>query len=77
MAENKNLAAEAAKELGTTTADLLKEGETAATLETVKFKVSYPKDFKGTKHFKDDSVINVHPITGEQFEKRGIGKMVK
>lgn len=44
---------------------------------TVLFKVSYSKDYKGQKHWEDGSVIETSAESASDFEKRGLGKLVK
>ena len=38
----------------------------------VKVEISYPKDFKGTKYFKDGDIKEVSPETAELFIQKGI-----
>lgn len=45
--------------------------------DRTKFKVEYPKDFKGTKHVPDGAVIDMHVIDAAVAEKLGKGKIVK
>jgi hypothetical protein len=45
--------------------------------DTVKFKVAYPKDYAKKKHHKDGDVIDLHVIQAEDWEARGLGKIVK
>jgi hypothetical protein len=44
---------------------------------TVQFLVQYPKEWNGPAYMPNGSVQNVHPEAAEQFEKMGIGKIVK
>lgn len=44
--------------------------------DIVNFKVSYDKDFKGTKYLKDGTIQKgLHRLHAERLEKKGIGKI--
>ena len=58
-----------------------KDGEKLVTFnanELVKFKVEWPKDYKGIKHVADGTVLEgVHVLDAAVMEKLGKGKIVK
>lgn len=43
----------------------------------VKVKIQYPKGFKGTKHFVDESIREVALETAEQFVAAGIASIIE
>lgn len=43
---------------------------------TVKFKVAYPKDFKGKKYWNDGDIVETSQSSASSFEERGLGKVV-
>jgi hypothetical protein len=45
--------------------------------ERCNFKIEYAKDFKGTKHLPDGTVIDMHVLDAAIAEKIGKGKIVK
>lgn len=45
--------------------------------DRVKFKIAYGKDFKGTKHVPDGTIIDMHVIDAAVAEKMGKGSIVK
>jgi hypothetical protein len=45
--------------------------------DVVSFKVAYPKDYAKAKHIKDGETIELHRLQGEDWEKRGLGKIIK
>jgi hypothetical protein len=45
--------------------------------DVVKFKVAYPKDYAKKKHLKDGETIELHVIQAEDWEARGLGKIIK
>jgi hypothetical protein len=45
--------------------------------DRAKFKVAYGKEFKGTKHLPEGSVIDMHVIDAAVAEKMGKGSIVK
>lgn len=42
--------------------------------DSVKFTVSYSKDFKGKRYWNNGDVIEISRESAEQFKKLGIGK---
>lgn len=45
--------------------------------DMVDFKITYPKDFKKTKHYKDGEVVNIHLAQARDWEARGLGSIQK
>jgi hypothetical protein len=45
--------------------------------ERCDFKIEYSKDFKGTKHLPEATVIDMHVLDAAIAEKLGKGKIVK
>ncbi len=46
--------------------------------DSVKFKVTYPKEHNPRKKYHaDGETIDLHPVQAEDWEKRGLGKIVK
>ncbi len=57
-----------------------KDGETIVVFnyeQRANFKIEYSKDFKGTKHVPDGTVIDMHALDAAVAEKLGKGKIVK
>ena len=43
-----------------------------------KVRIKYPKDYKGKKHFKDGTIVEVHAIEAKHWvEVKGIAELVK
>lgn len=45
--------------------------------DEVSFQVKYPAEYKKTKHLKDNEIIKLHPVQAENWQERGLGKIVK
>ena len=46
-------------------------------VSTVKFKVAYPKGYKGDRFWNDGDVIETSKESAAQFEEMGLGKIQK
>jgi hypothetical protein len=66
------------KEMATENTDNLESTDKVMKFsDVVKFKVSYPKDFKKAKHFAEGQEVELHKMQADDWEKRGLGKIVK
>lgn len=62
--------------IGAVTMNMTTDGHRSYHPNDVKFDVSYPKGYKGAQHMQEGITV-VSSETAAQFEKLGIGKIVK